>query len=171
MVTGHRPPKIGGYDPESNLRKWVREQLLSVLSSIREQSDNLIAISGMALGADQDFAESALELGLEVHAYIPGRFQPTKWPEKSQRQYFSILEKIKESGGSILIAPDSDQYHPRLLLQRNSDMISDADLAIAVWDGNHKGGTADAVRKLDKEGVPWYHINPVRRTLTPPKNV
>ncbi len=163
MVTGHRPPKIGGYDPRNELRTWVRDQLKIALSDISKEHDELIAISGVALGVDQDFAETALGMAIKVLAYVPGTFQPTNWPLRSQKEYFTLLGKIKDSGGEIRVPPNTDKYSSKLLMQRNADMVDDCDVAIAVWNGDHKSGTGHAVRLIQKAGKRCYHINPASR--------
>ena len=58
MVTGHRPARLG--DKATSAAVWLDEQL-------RELKPN-IAISGMAAGADQIFAELALKQHISLVA-------------------------------------------------------------------------------------------------------
>ncbi len=187
MVTGHRPNKIGGYSTESPLRKWVNNAIRFALKSEMERMWQLekiatyhktpkeappqkTAITGMALGVDQAFAEVALELEWSVQAFVPGRWQPSKWPEHSREAYFSLLRRIKAAHTvddgfeqPIIVCSDAD-YNPSLLHHRNTMMVEACDVAIAVWDGS-EGGTHDAVMKLARSERPIYHINPAKRSL------
>lgn len=57
-VTGHRPAKIGGYDPRNPLRVWIVGRIRQELQRLRPTH----TISGMALGVDQDFGWLCVEL-------------------------------------------------------------------------------------------------------------
>ena len=92
MVTGHRPDKLGGYGPsetQAAVRTWLWERVkLHAL-----YNEDPFAISGMALGVDQWFAEEALDLGVPVHAYVPFEGQESRWPEPSRYAYGKLLKR------------------------------------------------------------------------------
>ena len=168
MVTGHRPNKLpdskSGYDPNNPTRVWVRQQMRGIMFDVMQDGPESAFITGMALGIDQDFASVAFGIGAKLHAYIPGIWQCSKWPETAKRSYFQMLNKIKDQGGKIVMCSEED-YHPGLLLQRNQMMVDACDKAIAVWNGG-TGGTTDAVirlRKADKLG--WLIIPTTREVL------
>jgi hypothetical protein len=55
----------------------------------------------------------------------------------------------------------------KTLHARNDGMIREADAAIAVYDQRKtEGGTASAVRKLARLGLPIIHVNPENRMTT-----
>lgn len=60
-----------------------------------------------------------------------------------------------------------DDYDVKTLHARNDGMIREADAAIAVYDQRKtEGGTASAVRKLARLGLPIIHVNPENRMTT-----
>lgn len=153
MVTGHRPNKLGGYG-QSDIQTAVRVELYNLLTDIQHDHPDLIAISGMALGVDQWFAQEAMDLFIPVHAYIPFLGQECKWPKLSQDTYNSILRKCTET---IVVCEGS--YAAWKMQKRNERMVDDANLCIAVWDGTN-GGTANCINYIRKSNKELIHINP-----------
>lgn len=139
MVTGHRPPKIGGYDYYNSTRVKIRKKIEEIL----KQYNDVVGISGMALGVDQDFCEVCNILSIPFLAYIPFKGQEKKWPPKSQLVYNRLLEQAKE----IKII-SRGEYTPIKMQIRNEAMARDCDMAIAVWDRS-SGGTANCVKYLE----------------------
>jgi uncharacterized phage-like protein YoqJ len=176
MVTGHRPPKIGGYDPNHPLRRAVCHALRTTLIDLTARPGvdalggndtmNPICISGMALGVDQDFATIALNLGCVVHAYCPTN-QNNRWPVEARQAYHELLQRITEEGKHgdrihILIQEEGESY-AQMLQRRNEAMVNAADHIIAVWDGS-SGGTANCLRYAQSIGRP-------APTLIDPRNL
>lgn len=103
-------------------------------------------ISGMALGADMDFAEIVLNLRdfehypITLEYAIPDVNQTLKWNDKDKLRYNSLFERADEkhyiAGRNVADA----------MLSRNRYMVDKSDLVIAVFNGIEKGGT-------------WYTIN------------
>lgn len=159
-VTGHRPPKIGGYDILNPTRVAVRDSIRDHLQSkvILYGAENLIAISGMALGVDQDFATAALDLCIPLHAYVPGspEQQRSLWPPCSQRDHQHLLAQSSR----IVTVPQSPAGYRQTLLDRNVAMMEAADEVLAVWDGS-PGGTAHAVREARRLFRPITIITPI----------
>lgn len=159
LVTGHRPQKLGGFGPspvQASVRAWLREQLL------RAQSPawTLTALSGMALGVDQWFAEEALALGLPLWAFVPFEGQENLWPAASQTHYRTLLARaahrtIVSTGG----------YAPHKMQRRNEAMVDQAVLCLAVWDGS-PGGTANCVAYATHRRVPIRRLNPLTLEVT-----
>ncbi len=72
--TGHRPGKIGGYDPQDPLRLAVKQAITDVLHrAIAKygETHEIIIITGGALGVDQDAARVAHKLGLPFIVAVP----------------------------------------------------------------------------------------------------
>jgi uncharacterized phage-like protein YoqJ len=153
-ITGHRPPKIGGYDPDTPLRKWVREQLRKTLDEIRPN----LAYSGMALGTDQDFAEIVLEMGIPLIVVLPFRGQEDSWPEQAQFHYWRLVHQARQ-----VITVCEPGYAAWKMQRRNErlvDEIEDGTL-IAVWDGS-TGGTANCVKYAQLCQNPIIRIDPTQ---------
>jgi uncharacterized phage-like protein YoqJ len=151
-VTGHRPSKLGGdYTGDGTMatkvRAWLRRQL-----EIRNPDE---AVTGMALGVDQWFAEEALRLDIEVHAAIPCDGQERTWPTSSQDRYHLLLKHPKVTAHVVNPGP----YAAWKMQARNEYMVNYSDLLLAVWGGSH-GGTGNCVAYANKCGKPVVRLDP-----------
>ena len=153
MITGHRPNKLGGYSKDNKIAKKVRSQILSLLNNLNELVP-VTGITGMAIGSDQYFAESCLDLEIPYISYVPFEGQDNLWPTPVREQYHFLLSQ------SIDIIKVSDgNYTPKKMRMRNMAMSDNADLAIAVWDGSKNGGTYQCISYLRQEAkVPIIFI-------------
>lgn len=156
MITGHRPNKLGGYDPENPTALHVKDQIRSTLQNLVDNhGKDIELITGMAQGTDQWYATIGMEeFKLDVHAYIPFDGQESRWPDHAKRIYRYILSECKTV--SII----SDKPSRNAFLKRNTEMVNDCDLAIAVWNGDLKSGTGSTVQKLRKAGKLVIVIDP-----------
>jgi len=150
MLTGHRPDKLGGYGP-SACQTAVRAALCKLLSAWKAHAQahgaSLHVISGMALGADQWWAEEAITLGIPVHAYAPFDGQDARWPRASQTHYRMLLTRC----ASVRVVT-SGAYAAWKMQRRNEAMVDDAQWHVAVWDGSN-GGTANCVAYMRARGI------------------
>lgn len=162
MVTGHRPPKIGGYQTPNPTEQWVRSNLRAVLEGLQKRNPKLEAITGMALGTDQVFAEVCIELGIPFTAAVPFQDQGSRWPARSQEYYRELLAKAKK----VVIVDEIPRYHSDRfggkMSMRNKWMVDQSNLTIAVFDGSN-GGTAHAVQLARRKGRKIIRLDP--RTL------
>lgn len=150
-ITGHRPQKLGGFDPDNAQRQGVRKAIRRALRTI--QPDKVI--TGMALGVDQDVAEICIELGIPFIAAVPFLGQEKKWNERSQEHYRELLSQAEK----VEVVHDGD-YAAWKLLKRNEWMIDRANVLLAVWDGKPDGGTAHAVKYAATKKIKQVRINP-----------
>lgn len=138
--TGHRPkgfPFRYGVDVQKhNAYLQALEQKIR-LAIIEYGITNFI--SGMALGADLDFAEVVLKLKnkypVTLECAIPCPNQTLKWTREDKLRYESILERADK------ISLISKRYSPDCMLKRNRYMVDKSDLVIAVFNGTESGGT------------------------------
>lgn len=149
MVTGHRPFDL----TEEQITKG-NQLLLKVAKRLRDSYGMTEAISGMALGADTVWAKIALSLNVDLAAYIPFPQQPNKWSEKDKR----VWERLRSSAARERVF--SDTFAMKWLFVRNSEMIKDSDLTIAVLDPDRtKGGTVSAVAEARRLNQPLIIID------------
>lgn len=146
-ATGHRPDKLGGYST-GNAQKLVALAIKHVTAFKPD-----VVISGMALGWDQAVAQAAMELGIEWWAYLPFAGQEQRWPETSQKLYLKMVSMahavhIVEKGG----------YAAWKMQSRNIAMINTCDHIIALWNGDHSGGTANCIRYAETKGKPVANV-------------
>jgi len=162
MVTGHRPPGIGGYHTPNPTERWVRASLESILRGFQRKYTSVGAISGMAIGTDLLYAEVALSLGIPVHAAVPFKGHDSQWPASSRNRFLRVLSQC--ASVNYVCEPP---YAAWKLKERNLYMVSQATHAIAVWDGMNVGGTAHTVRALRSNSTPTMWVNPASQVIGP----
>lgn len=155
-VTGHRPGDLFGYDLAAPGWQWLRGELRSLLAELGATE----AVSGMALGVDQVFAEVALDAGVPLAAYVPFAGQDRIWPTESQVAYRALLARAARTVTVSQVAG------AQAFLERNAAMVRDCDVVVAVWTGKDSGGTAHCVRTALAAGRPLVWLNPVSRSAT-----
>lgn len=154
MVTGHR-------DVRGDRAIAVRESLRQVLTGLRARREALVvALSGMAIGADIEFAEVALDLGIPLVAALPLEGQDSVWPEHARRRYRDVLGRA-----ACVVEVWKDPLYLRATVNarlhaRNLWLLDYSDLVIAVWDGRETGGTWAAVKEALKRGRKIMVVNP-----------
>jgi uncharacterized phage-like protein YoqJ len=149
-VTGHRPNKIGGFYPNNGVRRWIRDEIRRHLLDLKPSK----TISGMAIGADQDFVAVCIELKIPFVAAVPFEGQESTWPEHAQKEYKMLLELADEV--VYVCAPG---YSPEKMQTRNCYIVDNSDVMLAVYDGT-PGGTANTVNYANEVGKKLIFINP-----------
>ena len=153
-ITGHQ------HLDDPTAWSWVADAIRSELTAL---TPPLVAITSLAIGADQLLAELVLEHGGTIHAVLPYReiersFLPEDLP------LFRMLASQAEL--EILDTPGTDQD---AYLAAGLRVVDLSDLVIAVWNGLPavgKGGTADVVNYALQKGIRLLHIEPVGRTVS-----
>ena len=137
-VTGHRPKRLKGQQKE--VKRWLSEQLNKYKCTE--------AISGMAQGADQIFAQAAIEKNIPLICCYP--YRKNFFHQEEQK----ILNKAKD------IKFISEAYTGnRVYWFRDKYMVDNCDLLLAVWDGIEAGGTWLTVNYAQKIGKPIVYYN------------
>ena len=149
-ITGHRPPKIGGYDEFAPLRCALRVEIGLALSFLRPSR----VVSGFALGVDQDFAMVASIVGLPVTAAIPCDAQDSRWPHAARSRYRLML---LHASRIVIVTPGP--YASWKMSARNRWLVDHCDHLIVVWDGSC-GGTKSCRDYAVRVTRPMTHINP-----------
>ena len=156
-VTGHRPPKIGGYDGKSPLRLLVNRKLEKVIVSINKEEwdrpKQTVLITGGALGVDTDAAYIAAKNRIPYIVAVPCNDHSKMWPKAAREEYQHMLNFSRK----VEVIHKGD-YHRLCMQQRNMWMINHCDKLIAVWDGS-SGGTANCVKYAQDQGKEIIFIN------------
>lgn len=160
-VTGHRPKGFPW-----NYRDNACDKHQAYLSSLKGAIIDLIEnngythfISGLAIGADLDFASLCIELrdtkypNITVEGAIPCPNQTEKWTQADKDRYDDIFNRLNK------VTDVSPRYTPACYQKRNEYMIDSSDLVIAVWNGKKKGGTFNAIRYAESKQKPISYIN------------
>ena len=137
-VTGHRPKRLKGQQKE--VKRWLSEQL--------DKYECTEAISGMAQGADQIFAQAAVEKNIPLICCYP--YRKNFFHQEEQK----ILNRAKD------IKFISETYTGnRVYWFRDKYMVDNCDLLLAVWDGIKAGGTWLTINYAQKIGKPVIFYN------------
>lgn len=145
-ATGHRPNKLGGYGDD------VRKRLRTVARNYLGLSLARMAVSGMALGWDQAFAEAALDLGIPFIAAVPFEGQDCQWPADARARYGWLLKQAEDVR---VVSPGG--YSAAKMQRRNVWMVNMADRVCALWDGS-PGGTRNAVHHARSLNIPIDNV-------------
>ena len=139
--TGHRPPKLGGYD---NMPKLVE----FAIEAVNDREDLEEIITGMALGWDMALAEAAWALEIPFIAAIPFKGQEGRWPIMLQKRYHELVERASHVH---VVCP---QYNKGVFHRRNKWMVDNGDMVLALWNGDRAGGTYNCVEYAKRTKTP-----------------
>lgn len=163
--TGHRPHKFPWRYNEADKRCIALKTALAEQITAFVGSGVTDFYSGGADGVDCWAALIVLELrkknpALRLHCILPHKGQADKWSGSAQERYRSILEQADS------IEYVSHDYYDGCMLDRNRRLVDVADVLLAVYNGERRGGTAATVRYARKLGRRVIIINPVLLTAT-----
>lgn len=158
--TGHRPDKLGGYDPHTTKR------VLDFATEILRHHQPSLVISGMAQGWDMALAQAAVNLGIPFHAYVPFHGQEQVWP-MATRLYYKALLSLAQN----VVMVTQGGYSKSAMQLRNQAMVDNCDLLAALWNGS-KGGTENCLMYAMLTSKPYINYWPqFMGTLTDPDEV
>lgn len=153
-VTGHRAL-------EQAVRQSVDEELerlFSYLASLPSTDGRVGAVSSLAIGADQMFAEAALRHGIPIEVVIPFASFIEDFAEGSERDSY---ERLLSAATSITHLPWEERSNGAYLAG-GLWVVDHCDLLIAIWNGERAagvGGTGDVVDYSREAGKPCIHMH------------
>ncbi len=158
-VTGHRNLM--------NLNDVERDIALS-LQYFQETYNDLEAISAIAEGADTLFVEAAKKYKIRLKFMIPFEIEEYKKDFKGV-DLVNLERNIEENTGRFIEVnklKTKDKNEKELAyLKTGQKMVDEADIVLAVWDGNPamgKGGTGDIVAYAKSKNKELHIIKGVR---------
>lgn len=156
-VTGHRP-KGFPFERKDNNILYMKYNV-----HLYHEIEKLICagytefVTGMADGADLDFAECVLllknndnEITLEAALPYPIK-APKRSTEYNENRDF-ILSKCDK------ICNVSTYFHRGCMQKRNQYMVDKSDLVLAIWNGKTIGGTWNTIKYAQSQGKPIRYI-------------
>ncbi len=153
-VTGHRALAQA-------VRQLVDEELeglFSYLPGLPITNGRLRAVSSLASGADQMFAEAALRHGIPIEVVIPFESFIEDFAEGSERDSY---ERLLSAAVSITRLPWEERSNGAYLAG-GLWVVDHCDLLIAIWNGEKAagvGGTGDVVDYSRDVGRPCIHMH------------
>lgn len=154
MVTGHRSVR-------GERAAMVRGVLRDILDRVRlRHPEGVVAVCGMAVGADAEFAEAAIEIGVPLVAAVPVETQADPWPPEAQHRYARLLNRACH-----VVEVWKDPAYAAVnigaqMMARNRWMLDHSDMIVAVWNGQKSGGTYNAVREAHRRGRKVMVVDP-----------
>jgi uncharacterized phage-like protein YoqJ len=142
-ITGHRPPKVGGYEIPNLVYEAVMRGMDEALLALRPEA----VITGMALGVDQWMAELCIINDIPFVAAIPFDGFDSKWPDASRTHFRRLLSRAHD----VHVVSPGAPYDSRLLQIRNVWMVRQSHGLLAVYNGS-PGGTANCIRAARNYG-------------------
>jgi ribonuclease HI/uncharacterized phage-like protein YoqJ len=133
-VLGHRPPELGGYDPNPTATA-VRRRVGDILEAQRQLHPDLALLTGLNLGAEQLAAEAAVERDIPIVAVQPFPDPDARWPDRSRAHYRELLDAARDVVLLQRKPVDGPQKVRGAMARRDAWLAQNADQAIVVWDG------------------------------------
>ena len=163
-ITGHRPHKFPWKYDESDIRcVKLKDMLTTQITALVADGVTDILVGG-AEGTDTWAAQMVLSLlernpALRLHCILPYRGQADKWSALAQERYRYILDRAD----SVIYL--HRKYKSGCMMERNRFMVSYADIVLAVYNGEQRGGTAATVRYAKRQGKQVQILNPLKYTI------
>ena len=142
--------------------QFVSQQLRDLLSTYRQiardKGQEIVACSALAMGADQLFVKTALEVGIPVEVVIPcAKYAEIFSTPEALDEYHRLLNSCQNVHSLPFEDCSDDAY-----LAAGHWIVDHSDLVILVWNGYPaagKGGTADIASYARLVGRPFIHIH------------
>jgi len=134
VITGDKPPALGGYDANP-VADRTRERLAEILAAKHQLHPDLVALTGMGLGAEQLGAEAAAAAGVPFVAVLAYPEPDTMWPASSRARFRRLLDGAEATVVLESKAPATRQQAGAALRRRDAWLARNAAEAVVVWDG------------------------------------
>ena len=133
VVTGHRPPDLGGYD-ENPTSDAVRYRLVDIIAAHRSLHPDLVVLTGLGLGAETLAAEAADMNAVPFVAVLAYPDFDSTWPAPARTRFQGLLEKAETTVTLQKRSPDSKQKAGGAQSRRDGWLRQHTDQAIIVWN-------------------------------------
>lgn len=158
VITGHRPPELGGYDANS-IADGVRSRLADILRAKAQVDAELVVATGLGLGAEQLGAEAAVEAEIPYIAVLAFPDPDSVWPDSSRRRFRELLDGAEHVIIRTKKPPRSKQQAGAALGQRDAWLAAHNHEAVVVWDGADRS-LGKTVRTLEESLDDVWIVNP-----------
>jgi 8-oxo-dGTP pyrophosphatase MutT (NUDIX family) len=157
---------VGGHqnlgDPETE--RFVAHEFRQLLTTYLHRQQPIVLYSALALGADQLFIQTALELGVPVEAVLPCIPYETIFPSEEARATYRRLLHACQSSHQLPALECSDEAY----LAAGQWIVDHCNLLILAWNGlpaRGRGGTAEMASYARWMNRPFVHLDTRRHTV------
>ncbi|MBK5221351.1 MAG: hypothetical protein JJE52_00425 [Acidimicrobiia bacterium] len=159
-IFGHRPPDLGGYEPNP-ISDAVRSQLIEVLEARHQLEPGIVVVSGLRLGAEQLGADAALAVGLPLVAVLPYPDPDTRWSDGARRHFRDLIDAAAQVVTLERKPPTSPSTAGAALARRDAWLARNVASAILVWDRVNPSLAGLAASLEDHLGDDVWYLEPV----------
>lgn len=146
--------------------RFVAEQCEAILSRAKSVSNDVIAVSATAEGADTLFAEAAISLEVPLEIVRPFEGYHEDFVSAEARNRYLAVRRAARSEIRLAYGDRSDAAYLAAMVW----VTKRSDVLVAAWDGRPAlgvGGTGNAVRHAGQIGRPVIHVDVVNRSVAP----
>lgn len=133
VVTGHRPPELGGYE-ENDISRAVRDHLIDIFTAKQRLHPDLKVMTGMGLGSETLGAEAARDAGVPYVVVLAFPRIEERWPDPSKRRFRDLVDDASETITLQNVQPDTTAKVAGAFKRRDAWLARHADEAVIVWD-------------------------------------
>lgn len=157
-ASGHRD--LGGKES----RQFAAQSVRALLTSYTQHYSDLILYAPLAIGSDQLFVQTALDLHIPVEAVIPSNGYETHFASDEERAaYQRLLSQCRSVHLQPFPLPTDEAY-----LATGRWIVEQSDVVLLIWNGQPakgRGGTADIASYAWHTGCPFVSIQSQKRLL------
>ena len=151
-IVGHR------YLANSETIAFVADQSLALLRQAKAEHRDVVALSGIAEGADTLFAEAALELAIPLEIVRPFADYALDFETPDAKKRY---EELRVAARRELVLTYEERSNAAYEAAMNW-IVNQSDLLLVAWDGlaaEGAGGTGDAVKQALQLKKHWLHLD------------
>lgn len=146
---------------DEKARGFVAEELDALFSRLADNKSadkQFAAVTSLAVGADQLFADAALRHGVPIEVVLPFANFAEDFAEGAERDSY---ERLLSSATSSTYLPWRDRSNGAYLAG-GFWVVDHCDVVVVIWNGESAagvGGTGDVVQYCVDVGKPCIHIH------------
>lgn len=126
-IIGPKPFLLDGHDASNFVRVALREKFRQALDLILAEHQCVKGLTGLSIGAEQDFAVACRESGIEYEVILPFDSQELMCADVQPTAVYEQL--LKDASGQINLG---DVYSPKGVLNKHKQIIRRSDYVFIV---------------------------------------
>jgi uncharacterized phage-like protein YoqJ len=152
-VTGHRPPKLGGYNVPNPVFDAVMRALDEALMRLQPET----VLTGLAIGVDQWAASICHFNQIPYIAVIPFEGYDSRWPDRSKQDYQDLKSHAQRV---VTLAPEPPEGAnvDGLIRTRNRYLVRESEALLAVYNQDAGTGTGQTVNYAMQNNRPVHLV-------------
>jgi ribonuclease HI len=161
LVTGHRPPALGGYGKTEKMERLL-VRMRAVIAAKHSMHPDLVVLTGLNLGTETLAAEAAGEAQVPYVVVLAYANFDRAWPDYARRRFAALLAGASQTITLQRKGPETKAAVASSMARRDAFMRRNADEALVVWDGEDRlvAGVVGSLQRDLGEALVWL-IDPL----------